>query len=77
MEGKDDAALVDALLAKIKELTDALDVDTTLTGNGVSKKAVEESVDRLSDLVYDDQTIGTNPRQPFLEEIKQLLLDEI
>ncbi|MCB6840736.1 bifunctional acetaldehyde-CoA/alcohol dehydrogenase [Weissella viridescens] len=77
LEGKDDAALVDALLAKIKELTDALDVDTTLTGNGVSKKAVEESVDRLSDLVYDDQTIGTNPRQPFLEEIKQLLLDEI
>ncbi|WP_419155424.1 bifunctional acetaldehyde-CoA/alcohol dehydrogenase [Weissella minor] len=77
LEGKDDAALVDALIAKIKELTDALDIDPTLSGNGVDKKAVKDSVDRLSDYVYDDQTIGTNPRQPFLSEIRELLLDEI
>ncbi|MBM7616854.1 acetaldehyde dehydrogenase/alcohol dehydrogenase [Weissella uvarum] len=77
LTGKDDAALVDALLAKIKELTDALDINPTLSGNGVSKEAVEKSVDVLADLVYDDQTVGTNPRQPYLADIRQLLLDEI
>jgi len=30
----------------------------------------------LADLVYDDQCTPANPRQPRIEEIKQLLLDQ-
>ncbi len=74
--GKDDAALVEKLIVKIKELTDALDVDVTLSGNGVDKKIFEESLDRLVDLVYDDQCTPGNPRQPSLAEIRKLLIDQ-
>lgn len=75
LQGKNDAALVDALLKKIKSLAEALDVDATLSGNGVTKEALANSVDKLTDLVYDDQCTPGNPRQPRLEEIKQLLND--
>lgn len=75
LEGKDDAALVDALLKKIKDLAAALDVNTTLSGNGVTKDALTNSIDKLTDLVYDDQCTPGNPRQPRLSEIKELLND--
>jgi len=76
LAGKDDAALVDALIAKIKELTDSLDIDVTLSGNGVSKKAFDVEVEGLLDLVYDDQTTTANPRQPYLSDIRVLLENE-
>ncbi|KRN74872.1 hypothetical protein IV73_GL000995 [Weissella kandleri] len=76
LQGKNDAELVDALLKEIKKLTDALDIDTTLSGNGVSKKDFDASIDKLMDLVYNDQCTAGNPRQPRLEEIRQLLIDQ-
>jgi acetaldehyde dehydrogenase/alcohol dehydrogenase len=73
LTGKDDAALVDALLAKIKTLTDNLDIDVTLSGNGVTKQDFDAQLDGLLDLVYDDQTTTANPRQPYLSDIRSLL----
>ncbi|MBU7455992.1 bifunctional acetaldehyde-CoA/alcohol dehydrogenase [Leuconostoc fallax] len=76
LSGKDDAALVDALIKKIQELVKSVEVDTTLSGNGVSKADLEKSLDKLTDLVYNDQCTPGNPRQPSLSEIRQLLLDQ-
>ncbi len=76
LSGKNDAELVEKLIAKIKELTDALDVNITLSGNGDDKKSFEHSLDQLVDLVYDDQCTPGNPRQPNLAEIRQLLIDQ-
>ena len=44
--------------------------------NGVDKAHLERELDKLADLVYDDQCTPANPRQPRIEEIKQLLLDQ-
>ncbi|MDR2660640.1 MAG: bifunctional acetaldehyde-CoA/alcohol dehydrogenase [Lactobacillaceae bacterium] len=76
LKGKNDAELVESLLFEIKKLTDALDVDTTLSGNGVTKEQLDNSLEKLTDLVYNDQTTPGNPRQPYLEEITQLLKDQ-
>ncbi|QBO36704.1 bifunctional acetaldehyde-CoA/alcohol dehydrogenase [Periweissella cryptocerci] len=76
LTGKDDAALVDALLAKIADLAKSVEVETSLSANGVDKKHFEGAVDKLVDLVYNDQCTPGNPRQPSLEEIKQLLKDQ-
>lgn len=73
LTGKSDEELVDALIKKIKDLAKAIDIDLTLSGNGVEKKHFEESLDKLVDLVYDDQCTPGNPRQPSLCEIKELL----
>ncbi|MCM0582625.1 bifunctional acetaldehyde-CoA/alcohol dehydrogenase [Weissella diestrammenae] len=74
LTGKDDAALVDALIKKIENLAAALEIDLTLSGNGVAKKDLDSSIDKLMDLVYNDQCTPGNPRQPKLEEIRELLL---
>lgn len=75
LTGKNDAELVDALCKKIQSLMEALDVQTKLSENGVSKADFDGALDKLVDLVYDDQCTPANPRQPRLTEIRQLLID--
>lgn len=76
LKGKDDAELVEALCAKIAELMKALDVEPKLSANGVTKEQFDKSLDKLVDLVYNDQCTPANPRQPYLSEIRQLLIDQ-
>ena len=76
LQGKNDAELVEALIKKVKDLAKSLDVELSLSANGVDKKAFEGSLDKLADLAYDDQCTPGNPRQPRLEELKQLLRDQ-
>ena len=76
--GKEDSdeKAVKALVAELKKLTDSIDINITLSGNGVDKAHLERELDKLADLVYDDQCTLANPRQPRIDEIKQLLLDQ-
>ncbi|MDR3191212.1 MAG: bifunctional acetaldehyde-CoA/alcohol dehydrogenase [Lactobacillaceae bacterium] len=76
LTGKDDAELVDALTKRISELAGALEIDMTLSGNGVTKKAFDAALDEMVDLAYDDQTTPANPRQPRLEELRELLIEQ-
>ncbi|WP_308003616.1 bifunctional acetaldehyde-CoA/alcohol dehydrogenase [uncultured Lactococcus sp.] len=76
LTGKDDAELVDKLIKEIKKLTDSIDIDVTLSGNGVDKNHLERELDKLANLVYDDQCTPGNPRQPSISELKTLLQDQ-
>lgn len=53
-----------------------LDVEPKLSANGVTKEQFEKALDKMVDRVYDDQCTTANPRQPYLEEIRQLLIDQ-
>ena len=75
LKGKDDAALVEALCERIDALMKAVDVDPRLSANGVTKEAFDAAVDKLASLAYDDQCTPANPRQPYISELKQLLID--
>lgn len=76
LQGKNDHELVEGLCDKIDKLMAAVDVTPTLSANGVTKEQFDGSVDKLVDLVYNDQCTSANPRQPSLAEIKQLLQDQ-
>ena len=75
LKGKTDADLVEALCQRINDLMTAVDVTPTLSANGVTKEAFDAAVDELAVLAYDDQCKPANPRQPYIEELKQLLID--
>ena len=75
LKGKDDAELVEALCARIDKLMHAVGVEPKLSANGVTKEAFDAAVDRLASLAYDDQCTPANPRQPYIAELKQLLID--
>lgn len=76
LKGKTDAELVEAFCQKIDELMKALDVEPKFSANGITKEAFDQSVDQLVDLIYNDQCTPANPRQPSLNEIRQLLIDQ-
>ena len=76
LKGNSDAELVDALCNKINDLMKKLDVEPKLSANGVTKEQFDKVLDKMVDRVYDDQCTTANPRQPYLEEIRQLLIDQ-
>lgn len=76
LKGKTDAELVEALCDRILELMKAIDVEPTLSANGVTKEHFDKSLDKLVDLVYNDQCTSANPRQPGLDELRQILIDQ-
>lgn len=76
LKGNSDAELVDALCNKINDLMKKLDVEPKLSANGVTKEQFEKALDKMVDRVYDDQCTTANPRQPYLEEIRQLLIGQ-
>lgn len=76
LKGRTDADLVESLCNKIEELMKAVGVNPKLSANGVTKEAFDGALDKLCDLVYNDQCTTANPRQPSLEEIRQLLIDQ-
>lgn len=76
LKGNSDTELVDALCNKINDLMKKLDVEPKLSANGVTKEQFEKALDKMVDRVYDDQCTTANPRQPYLEEIRQLLIDQ-
>ncbi|GAJ26569.1 alcohol dehydrogenase [Liquorilactobacillus sucicola DSM 21376 = JCM 15457] len=76
LSGNNDAELVEALCDKIATLMKAVEVVPTLSANGVTKQQFDSALDKLVDLIYNDQCTPANPRQPHLEEIRQLLIDQ-
>ncbi|WP_311406819.1 bifunctional acetaldehyde-CoA/alcohol dehydrogenase [Liquorilactobacillus uvarum] len=76
LKGNTDAELVEALCDKIAALMKAVEVVPTLSANGVTKQQFDGALNKLVDLIYNDQCTPANPRQPRLEEIRQLLIDQ-
>jgi acetaldehyde dehydrogenase/alcohol dehydrogenase len=76
MQGTSDAELVEAFCDKVAALMKALDVVPKLSANGVTQKQFDDALDKLVDLIYNDQCTPANPRQPGLDEIRQLLIDQ-
>ncbi len=75
LKGKDDAELVEALCDRIDKLIHTVDVEPKLSANGITKEAFDAAANRLASLAYDDQCTPINPRQPYISELKQLLID--
>ncbi|KRL05195.1 bifunctional acetaldehyde-CoA/alcohol dehydrogenase [Liquorilactobacillus oeni] len=76
LQSGNDAELVDQLCQKIDQLMKSVGVTPKLSANGVTKEHFERALDKLVDLVYNDQCTPANPRQPSLSEIRQLLIDQ-
>ncbi len=61
---------VDSLIEAVKELLVKLDMPLTLAGAGIDREAFEKEIREMSDIAFNDQTTGTNPRMPLVTEIE-------
>ncbi len=72
--GKDDNEKLEKLIKKIDELKDAVGVKHSIKDYGIKEEDFLATLDEMSELAFDDQCTGANPRYPTIEEIKDLYL---
>lgn len=75
IEGKDNDEKIQNLINKIEELKKAVDIPSSIKDAGVSQNDFYESLDKMSELAFDDQCTGANPRYPLISELKKIYID--
>ncbi len=76
--GKDDEAVLENFLKKLRELQDAIGQPKTIKEALDGKYTEEqflEKLDKMTEDAFDDQCTGANPRYPMMSEIKQMYLN--
>jgi len=73
-KGDTNEALIEALIAGIEKLKDELNIPKSIREAGVEATEFYAHLDHLSELAFDDQCTGSNPRYPSIEEIKELYI---
>ncbi len=65
---------VDLLIKKINELKRKLNIPASIREAGIAENAFMAKLDEISELAFDDQCTGANPRYPLISEIKELYI---
>lgn len=73
LKGNSTEELVEALVQEIIKLAKDLEMDLSIKSHGVSREEFAEKVDRLAELAYLDQCTTANPKEPLVEELKEIL----
>ncbi len=74
-EGKNDDELVEALIKGIDKLKYEIGIPACIQNAGVDEKAFKDNLDTLTEMAFDDQCTGANPRYPLFAEIRELYLN--
>ncbi len=72
--GKTEEEKVEKLIAAVEALKDRLAIPKTIREAGVPEKEFLAQLDELSEMAFDDQCTGANPRYPLITEIKEMYL---
>ena len=72
--GENDNEKLEKLIAKIDELKDMIGIKRTIKDYGISEEEFLKNLDEMSEMAFDDQCTGANPRYPLISQIKDLYL---
>ena len=75
IKGKNNAEKLDGLAEAITELKHKIGIKDTIREYGIDEKEFSEKLDEMSELAFDDQCTGANPRYPLISEIKQMYIN--
>ena len=75
IKGKNNAEKLDGLAEAITELKHKIGIKDTIKEYGIDEKEFSEKLDEMSELAFDDQCTGANPRYPLRSEIKQMYIN--
>ena len=73
--GTTDQEKLDALIAKIDALKDAIGIKPTIRDYVPDEEAFLAKLDAMCEQAFDDQCTGANPRYPLISEIRQMYLN--
>ena len=75
LTGNTDEEKVEALIRKINELKQEINIPASISECNVSEEEFLASLDSLAVEAFDDQCTAANPRYPLIQDIKQLYLN--
>jgi len=73
--GQDDNEKLNALIGRIDELKEKLEIKKTIREYGVAEEDFLARLDQMTEQAFDDQCTGANPRYPLMSEIKQMYMN--
>ena len=74
IKGKNDDEKFENLIAAIEELKEKVGIKKTIKDYGVDEKEFLRTLDEMTEMAFDDQCTGANPRYPLMKEIKAMCL---
>ena len=74
LKGKTDEEKLEALIEKLNELKAKVGIKSSIKDYDIDEKAFLGSLDEMSEMAFDDQCTGANPRYPLVSEIKDMYL---
>jgi acetaldehyde dehydrogenase/alcohol dehydrogenase len=75
IHGGSDEEKLEALIAKLNALKDAVGIRRTIRDYGIGEADFLDRLDEMSEQAFDDQCTGANPRYPLISEIRQMYLN--
>ena len=72
--GSTDEETLDLFIQKIEELKARVGIKKTIAEYGISEESFLATLDEMSEMAFDDQCTGANPRYPLISEIKEMYL---
>ena len=73
LKGNTDEELAEAYAQKYIDVAHECGVTLSLKANGISREEFDKVVDELAVLAYEDQCTTTNPVEPLVSQLKDLL----
>ena len=74
IKGKNDDEKVENLIAAIEDLKARVGIKKTIRDYGVDEQKFLDTLDEMTEMAFDDQCTGANPRYPLMSEMKQMYL---
>lgn len=74
LDGENDEELFNKLLEKIDSLKELVGIKKSIRDYGIDEKEFLATLDEMSELAFDDQCTGANPRYPLISEIREMYL---
>lgn len=73
LPGQTTEELVESLITAIYKLAAEVDINLSLKAHGVTKEDFEAHVEELAELSFEDQCTSTNPKEPLISELRDIL----
>ncbi|MDR3147513.1 MAG: bifunctional acetaldehyde-CoA/alcohol dehydrogenase [Treponema sp.] len=73
--GSSDEEKLEFLIAAVDRLKEQVGIKKTIRDYGIDEKGFLAELDRMSEMAFDDQCTGSNPRYPLIGEIRQMYLN--
>jgi len=73
LKGNTTEELVDALANAVYDLGCSVGIDMNLKSQGVTEELLHSTIDRMAELVFEDQCTTANPKEPLISELKGII----